>query len=103
LKQEKLEMQPTLRIVFALLGLVILTNGAYAADPATSPESESQAIQGEESGPASATGAGPTAGSDPAMESKAIEGKESGPASKQGEGPTAGSDPAMESKEIEGQ
>ena len=95
-------MQLVSRTAFALLILTVLTNGAYAADPATSPKSESKAIQGEESGPPSKTGPGPTGATDPAMENKEIQGDESGPPSATGPGPSGASDPAKENKEIQG-
>ena len=95
-------MELVSRTAFVLLILMVLTNGAYAADPATSPKSESQAIQGEESGPPSKTGPGPTGATNPAMENKAIQGEESGPPSVTGPGPSAATNPAKENKEIQG-
>ena len=64
------------RSAFALFVLTLLSGGAYAADPAESPTSEDEAIQGSESGPASATGAGPTDATDAMGEDKAIQGSE---------------------------
>ena len=99
-------MQLVLRTAFALLALTVLSNGAYATDPASSPDAEAQAIQGDEgkSGAANKSGSGPSAASDPAAEAKAIEGDEgkSGAANKPGPGSSSASDPAAESKEIEG-
>ena len=94
-------MELVSRPAFALLILTVLTNGAYAG-PATNPESESKAIQGEESGPPSKTGPGPTGATNPAMENKAIQGEESGPPSATGAGPSAATNPAKENKEIQG-
>jgi hypothetical protein len=93
-------MQNIIRSAFALVVLMALTGGAYA-DPADDAMSEDKAVEGDESGPASKTGAGPTDADDARSEDKAVEGGESGPASKTGAGSTDADDAMSEDKAVE--
>jgi hypothetical protein len=97
-------MQLFLRTAFALVVLMTFANGAYAADPATSPSGESKAIQGDEgkSNPPAKAGGGTSDAANPAAEGAAIQGNESNPPAKTGGGTSDAANPAAEDKAIQG-
>jgi hypothetical protein len=88
----------------ALVVLTSFCNGAYAADPATSPSAESMAIQGDEgkSYPLAKVGGGSTDAANPAAENSAIQGSESNPPAKTGGGASDAANPSAEAKAIIG-
>jgi hypothetical protein len=95
-------MKIIIRSACALIVLMNLSGNAFAADPASDPMSEAEAIQGAGPGLPGKTGAGATEATDAMLENQAIEGGKSGPASKVGAGPTNASDAMRENSAIEG-